>query len=331
MSFAARAARAAPIAALGFALGSAITALALLSPAAAAGQAAASTATAAEHGRIAFWSLRDGRNDVYTMRPTGGGVRNLTHDPAADFDPTWSPDGRRIAFTSNRGGDLDQLFTMDRRGVGLVRLTSLVRGNAAAPDWSPTGRRLAFYVDFGPRDPEVYVVGIDGSGLRRITRNRVSDSSPAWSPDGGRLAIERNARIATIDPDGSHARFLTPPRLHAFDPAWSPSGRRIAFIARAEGADASDLFCIGVNGTGLQRVTRTTRSESHPSWSPDGRRIAYVLTLIRSEAGVEEHAIFTSRPDGGGRRMLSSGRAAFDRAPDWGSVRRAAGYAIVAS
>jgi TolB protein len=264
------------------------------------------------------------------MQPTGGGVRNLTHDPAPDFDPTWSPDGRRIAFTSNRGGDLDQLFTMDRRGNDLEQLTFLRRGNAAAPDWSPSGGRLAFYVDFGPRDPEVYVVAIDGSGLRRITRNRVSDSSPAWSPDGGRLAIERNARIATIDPDGSHARFLTPPRLHAFDPAWSPNGRRIAFIGRADDADAYDLFCIGVSGTGLQRITRTTRTESHPSWSPDGRRIAYVLTRIRSEAGAEEHAIFTSRPDGGDRRMVSSGRAAFDRAPDWG-VRPAVGYAIVAS
>ena len=88
--------------------------------------------------KIVFTSMRDGNYEIYVMDSNGGNQVNLTDDPAVDWDPTWSPDGKRIAFVSSRGPYL-QIYTMDSDGRNLKQLTHA--SNASEPAWSPDGKR----------------------------------------------------------------------------------------------------------------------------------------------------------------------------------------------
>ncbi len=307
--------KAASVAFLFLALGVAMTLIVHTPPARAAFEG--------RNGRIAFSSHRGGQVDIYSMRPHGGGVRNLTNDAHPDFQPAWSPDGTTIAFVSLHVGSshLNQLYTRDPHGGQRTRLTDLKAGNVLEPAWSPDGDRIAFYVSFGGAiDDEIYIVDADGSDLARITNNTRSDSNPAWSPDGTRLAFVRDGTISTMDPDGTDVQRLTPEGMLGFDPAWSPDGRRLAFIGRSVSGDSSyDLFKIGADGTRLVRLDQTERTESSPSWSPNGRRIVYVLTRHHYENDYSDDLIYTIRANGRDRRVLSADETVSDAFPDWRS------------
>ena len=140
--------------------------------------------------RIAFVSRRDGNAEVYVMNADGSGKRNLTRDRASDDDyPTWSRDGRKLAFL---------------RGA-LVHSRTVTVGAG------------------GPYDSyQLYVMNADGSGLRRLTHPRLGTNRLVWSPDG-RTIYDGRYLVST---DGSGSRML--PYI-TLTPVWSPDGRRIAF------------------------------------------------------------------------------------------------------
>jgi Tol biopolymer transport system component len=250
-----------------------LAALLLLSPA----HASAHPAPRTPVGPITFSSFRHGQLDIYTMRADGSGVRNLTGDPAPDFQPAWSPDGTAIAFVSlhTEVSHFDQIFTIDPATHLVRQVTAVEGGDPQAPAWSPDGSRIAFHVVYGGAvDAELFVIDADGTDLVQLTDNEFEDSSPSWSPDGSRIAFVRDGRIETMDPDGSHVEPLTPRTMLAFDPAWSSDGR-LAFVGRMPDASQEDLFTIAADGSAMRRVTRTLKTESEPAWSPDGRWIVY--------------------------------------------------------
>src|SRR5439155_21699088 len=90
------------------------------------------------NGKIAFVSTRTGNYDIYTMNADGSGQTALTNDTAIDLFPAWSPDGKKIAFDSTRGGGSGgDIWTMDADGSGMTRVTAI--GGVGKPTWSPDG------------------------------------------------------------------------------------------------------------------------------------------------------------------------------------------------
>lgn len=187
-------------------------------------------------------------HDVWTMNADGSNQRNLTNDPAEDNRPNWSPDGKKIAFTSDRT-DSSEVYTSRPNGSMLRQLTD-EPGFDGAANWSPDGRMIAFETE---RDGngEIYKMRADGSHEVNLTRNPAFEFGPAWSPDGRKLAFTsdrdaseehpENFEVYTMRADGRHQINVTNnPAIDFFDD-WQPlRGHHRHDGANDDGHDSDD-------------------------------------------------------------------------------------------
>ena len=205
-----------------------------------------------------------------------GAIRRLTSHSDSDRLPSWSPNGRHIAFHSDRDGDFE-IYVMDSDGDNLRRLTNSPADDYF-PSWSPNGRHIAFHSN---RDGnlEIYVMDSDGDNLRRLTNNSAWDTDlfPSWSPNGRHIAFSSNRdgnfEIYVMDSDGDNLRRLTSHSDSDRLPSWSPDGRHIAFHSDRDGD--FEIYMMDSDGDNLRRLTNNSADDYFPSWSPNGRHIAF--------------------------------------------------------
>jgi Tol biopolymer transport system component len=226
--------------------------------------------------QIAFYSERDGNQEIYVMNAADGSNQTrLTSVNANDSDPSWSPDRTKIAFESERDGNAN-IYVMNADSTGLTRLTD-DPADDSNPSWSPDGTKIAFNTNRDSTEQgnfenhEIYVMNAaDGSNLTRLTNNPAWDSLPRWSPDGTKIAFysERdvNGDIYVMNAaDGSNQTRLTYNQVQDTGASWSPDGTKIAFTSEKDGNPEIYLMN-AADGSEQTRLTNNTAAEGEPNW-----------------------------------------------------------------
>jgi Tol biopolymer transport system component len=256
-------------------------------------------------GNVAFFSARDGNNEIYVMTWDGRQPLRVTTDAASDVDPAMSPNGRDIAFTSNRTGNND-IFIVGSTGGSAVNLTSNA-GTDGWPRWSPDGRHIAFHSN---RDGnfEIYVMDSDGRSPTRLTSYPGVDQYPDWSPDGQEIVFRRDTDINVMELATGAVRRLTEALPLNQMPAWSPNGQQIAFMSTRDGYPS--VFLMNADGSGQRNLTPKGAGDADadwisraPSWSTSGRQIFFMSSRPSTALDTE---IFVMNPDGTGVMRLTN-------------------------
>lgn len=228
--------------------------------------------------KIAFVRFEDDGPRLYLMGPKGAHQIPLFSDGRSGSEPSWSTDGRKIAYKtlSQDGTTAIHIADLERRSVRTVVRQSIsppAQISVSHPAWAPGAERLVFSrTSSQPWEQELFLVGPDGRGRRKLADGIFG----AWSPDGREIAFVRyrnqggTAELFAINASGTGRRLLA---SRASEPDWSPDGRRIAFTRQHD--SQFEIYTMRADGSGERRLTYASAHDINPAWSPDGRQIAF--------------------------------------------------------
>lgn len=223
-------------------------------------------------------SIRTGDTEIFAIDPETGDARNISRSPQSeDRYPMWSPDGKRIVFTSNRsGGNVFNIFVMDADGKNVKQLT---QEKDPAVCYFPTWQkdRIMFGLDRNGKG-SMATVSPDGSDFKIIADGR----DPCLSPDGKTVAfteaVGKGFCVFAIDSDGKNKRQLTTheDEIGAVCPTWSPDSKKILYSDQV--GEALEIFVCDADGKNQTQLTKLGKISSSPGWSPDGKWITFRVT-----------------------------------------------------
>lgn len=250
--------------------------------------------------RIAFVAL----GDLYVVPTTGGTPANLTRDHAMEADPAWSPDGTKLAYTSDKGGGLPQLWIRYLKSGAAHRVTNMDTQPLGAA-WSPDGKRIAFIdVDGRWGVAGVCVVDVASGTVTRLQASLPQPGEPSWSADGKYVAISLSKLFSKSFREGTNQVYVIPadgkgePVWRVPDanmsidtrggggPAWSPDGTKMAAIYEG----LLKVWPVAPDGAPLGPPRSYSAEMSHyPTWAADSKTILYqasdTLKTIDTETG----------------------------------------------
>jgi Tol biopolymer transport system component len=205
----------------------------------------------------------------------------LTFNSFNDIDPVWSPDGLKIAFSSDRTG-ASTIWIMNPDGSGQTQLTTDATANDFQPAWSPDGKKIAFTRLVGSGDTDIYVVDAVPGSIPTLVGGfkGAIDRYPRWSANGNLIMFSSN-RVTGTNPTGDE-----------------------------------EIFIMNADGTDVTQVTDNTVDDSYPEWSPDGHRI--VFTRSAAPPSTDVHLwVMDARGESFGLTQLTTTPGVLDTGPGW--------------
>ena len=259
--------------------------------------------------RIAYSRRAGSGYEIMLVDYDGENLERLLASSGMIYSPTWSPDGRKLAYGVRAASGKVELHERDM-ATGRVRVISARPEFSYAPAYSPDGRKLAFSVSVGSLLAEINEYDLANSCcIKRLSRSSRNDLSPSYSPDGGRIAFNSDRlgqlHIYVMPAGGGEATLISPynygePGYYAA-PDWSPTSDEIVFAGRSRGE--YQIMIARASRPGVaQQLTSSGRNED-PSWAPDGRHIVFSgvgrggsgLYVIDSQSGTIRRVVAGSR------------------------------------
>ncbi len=262
--------------------------------------------------QIAAVGSQSGNKEIYVLDIDGHGVTNVTRNGSINLSPSWSPDGRSLAWTSYKKSNPD-LYVKDL-GSGRTRVVSNKRGINTSPAFHPSGKSIAL-TRSADGDSDVFIVDANsGEQLQQVTKGGGIDVSPNFSSDGGLLAFasERSggSQVYINDMATGDSKRVTFVGDFNGDPVISPDGTKLAFVARSSGG--FDVLVCDIDGRNPIRITQDMGDNEDPSWSPDSTYLIFSSTRNgRSE-------IWLSTADG--RHQMPITRSGGWTQPTWSPI-----------
>ncbi len=258
---------------------------------------------------MAFVSTVDGNKEIFTCDFDGQNIKQITFHKSITLSPSWSSDGKWLAYVSYAKGKPDIFIKNLQENRGAI---VNFKGMNISPDWMPGQLKLAAALSFSG-DQEIYLLTINGEVIKRLTDSLGIDVSPKFSPDGQKIAFTSKRtgtpQIYIQDIDSGSVKRLTFNGLNNTSAAWSPDGRKIAYV----GIEKNDIniFVMSIDSGAPVQLTADSGDNEDPVWSPDGSMLAFTSTR---EGGVPR--IFVMNASGTDQRRLlnMSGK---QTQPDW--------------
>jgi TolB protein len=248
--------------------------------------------------KIAFVSTGTGNKEIFTCEYDGYNPEQFTKNKSITLFPSWSSDGKWMAYTTFKNGNPDIHIRHISQNRGFIVAE---KGINITPAWMPGELKLAATLSFSG-DQEIYLLNGSGKILKKLTDNKGIDSSPSWSPDGSKMAfVSRRSgtpQIYITDFISNNVKRLTFNSPYNTQPCWSPKGDKITYSSMENGL--IDIYVIGVDGKNLVRLTYNSGNNESPTWSPDGSLIAFSSTrqgppriYVMTSSGTDQRRLLT--------------------------------------
>jgi dipeptidyl aminopeptidase/acylaminoacyl peptidase len=228
--------------------------------------------------------------------PTDGASepRRMTAESADSNSPEWSPDGTRLAFLSNRGGEARQIYVLSMQG-GEAHAISTLKNGVTAFQWSPAGDRFIAVGKVGPSD-----AAPRKSDVRHYTRISYKFNDSGWYDD-------KRSHLWIVDAtSGKDKQITSGDDWNDTDPQWSLDGSRIAFVSDRTGHEYDgglnkDVWLVSAEGGTLTKISDHPFEDTQPRWSPDGKQIAFTGKITRRQFP----RLYVASATGGDSRLIA--------------------------